>query len=172
MAVALSCVELRSGKACSGMLRHGSWGVAGSGSDRHVMVRQLRFGWVRLGMVRRGEARLGKAVKVGYGELRLGLAGHGWAWQGMVGLGKVWQLRRGQVRQLWLGLVGHGLVCSAMVWQLRFAKVRFGQARCVLARRGKVWQLRFATVGSGQAMRGLVWCGMVRYGRHINLHKY
>ena len=43
------------GKVGLGMVGHGSWGVAGSGSDRHVMVRQLRlvkacFGMVSCGM--------------------------------------------------------------------------------------------------------------------------
>lgn len=56
----------------SGTVRQGSWGVAGSGSDRYVMARQLRFGWVRLGWVRRGEARYGSAVKVGLGQAWLG----------------------------------------------------------------------------------------------------
>ena len=79
----------------SGTVRQGSWGVAGSGSDRHVMVRQLRlvktcFGMVscvmavkaRLGMVWSGSvgygrARHGTAVEVRFGEVRFGLVRRG-----------------------------------------------------------------------------------------------
>ena len=41
----------RLGKVMQVVLWQGSWGVAGSGSDRHVMVRQLRLVNVCFGMV-------------------------------------------------------------------------------------------------------------------------
>ena len=43
--------EAGHGKVGLGMVCYGSWGVAGSGSDRHVMVRQLRLVNVCFGMV-------------------------------------------------------------------------------------------------------------------------
>ena len=58
-------VKVWFGLSGSGTVRQGSWGVAGSGSDRHVMVRQLRQGTVRCGMTWLVTAWLGSAVKVG-----------------------------------------------------------------------------------------------------------
>ena len=60
----------------SGTVRQGSWGVAGSGSDRHVMVRQLRLVGACFGMV-----SCVMAVMVWLGAVRHGLVRHGWARQ-------------------------------------------------------------------------------------------
>jgi hypothetical protein len=62
------------GLSGSGTVRQGSWGVAGSGSDRHVMVRQLRLVKACFGMV-----SCGMAVMVSHG--RCGTFRYGLLWQ-------------------------------------------------------------------------------------------
>ena len=81
----------RRGKVVQVAFWYGSWGVAGSGSDRHVMVRQLRLVHVCFGMV-----SCGMAVMVSHG--RCGTFRYGLLWQFRLGALRYVKVGYGEVR--------------------------------------------------------------------------
>ena len=124
------------------MFGQGSWGVAGSGSDRHVMVRQFRCGIVGLGQARQVGVWCVMAV--------------------MVSRGRCGTFRYGLLWQFWFVRFRSVAVCSGVVRQLGCVTVWF-----VGARSGDVGQGSY-----GKLSQGTLRCGEVRSGRHINLRKY